>query len=697
MKTFSAQKYDHALSKDNVQQGEAKTVTSPIYNKGVADKVELAEQVEYVIKQIEMKQIDIAPDYKDWVSVGFALCDAFGYAGADYFVRLSNPHRGCKQSDARKQYDKCMKGGGNEISIGTFFHFAKNAGLEIVPPKKEVEQIKHKVETQKVASQDKASVHTANKENQSETNGSLDLWISGSDDKTQQTAPSTNNEVPGISVPDSTSVKQTEAPEEIQKSKNPEIQSPIVGSRWILDEDNLPRFPQSVYDSLPPFLREVVGDSDSDYERDMLLMGSLACLSATLHNVCGKYDKDYWHPMLYFFVMAEAGMGKGALTYCRQLVAPINKELRETSEQQIREHKEAKRMAKQDGNAEPGDEPKRRTLFIPTNSSASAFVEQLDNNDGIGLLFDTECDTLSSVLKSDFGDYSSYLRKGYHHEPIELSRRKDNEFRNIEKPMIAICLSGTPEQLHSLTPDTENGLFSRILYYHIPFKVEFHDTLVDDEGDTTDSSLRDKFYQLGEKYKRMREAFFRGGEYKVKVPQYLCYEFNAHYRILNQETVDEISHAMQGVTRRLAFAMFRVMMVLTAVRFMDEHPNASSFAHDGKPILLTCSDEDFHTAMAIGDTLIYHAAYCYAHLPKTMSSIGVGGKILSKADKMNLLYDALPESFDKPQYSESSKQLGYSPSTTSKWINDFITQGRIERCGQNDYRKIVSGVSGGGK
>lgn len=78
MKTFSPQKYDHAPSKDNVLEGEAKTVTSPIYNKGVADKVELAEQVEFVIKQIEMKQIDIAPDYKDWVSVGFALCDAFG-------------------------------------------------------------------------------------------------------------------------------------------------------------------------------------------------------------------------------------------------------------------------------------------------------------------------------------------------------------------------------------------------------------------------------------------------------------------------------------------------------------------------------------------------------------------------------------------------------------------------------------------
>lgn len=688
MKTFSPQEWDPALSKDNVQKDEAKTVTSPIYNKGVTDKVELAEQVEYVIKQIEMQQIDITPDYPDWLKVGFALCDAFGKAGESYFIRLSNPHKRCKQSEAKKKYAKCMEAKEHGVTIATFFYFAKKAGIDIVPPKKEIAQVEPKVEVVEASSQSNVTSNSPCEEIQSDESGSLDFRISGSGTET------TENPLPVVvASPEDNTVDK----EEIQKSKNPEIQSHVVGSKWILDEDELPRFPQSVYDSLPPFLHEVMTNSVADDDRDMLLIGTLACLSATLHNVSGKYDKDYWYPMLYFFVMAEAGMGKGALTYCRQLVAPINKDLREVSEQQIREYNEAKRMAKQEGGSEPGDEPKRRTLFIPTNSSASAFVEQLDNNDGIGLLFDTECDTLSSVLKSDFGDYSSYLRKGYHHEPIELSRRKDNEFRSIEHPMIAMCLSGTPEQLHSLTPDTENGLFSRILYYHIPFKVEFRDTLMEDGDDATDLSLRDKFYQLGVKYQRMRDAFFRGGEYRVRIPQYLCSEFNAHYRILNQETVDEVSHAMQGVTRRLAFAMFRVMMILTAVRFMDEHPNPSSFVHNGKPIILTCSDEDFRTAMAIGDTLIYHAAYCYAHLPKTVSAIGVGGKILSKADKMNILYDALPDSFDKPQYAEISKQQGYSKSTTSKWINDFITQGRIERCGQNAYRKAASGMGEGGK
>ena len=142
MKTFSPQKYDHARSEASVLQGEAKTVTSPIYNKGVSNLTELYEQVEYVVKQIEIQQKDIVPDYKDWVKVGFALNDAFGDAGLDFFLRLSNPHRGCKQSDARKQYAKCQKSGGQGVTIATFFQYAKDAGLSITPPKPIIDSTK---------------------------------------------------------------------------------------------------------------------------------------------------------------------------------------------------------------------------------------------------------------------------------------------------------------------------------------------------------------------------------------------------------------------------------------------------------------------------------------------------------------------------------------------------------------------------
>lgn len=65
------------------------------------------------------------------------------------------------------------------------------------------------------------------------------------------------------------------------------------------------------------------------------------CLSVCFHNVCGVYDERIVYPNLYLFVVADAGMGKGALTLCRELVAPINRNLHELSKRLEQEYKEA--------------------------------------------------------------------------------------------------------------------------------------------------------------------------------------------------------------------------------------------------------------------------------------------------------------------------------------------------------------------
>ena len=78
------------------------------------------------------------------------------------------------------------------------------------------------------------------------------------------------------------------------------------------------------------------------------------------------------------------------------------------------EYKEAMnayiKSKKSDGAAMP-KEPPMRMLIIPANSSASSLLKILGDNDGIGLLFESEGDTLSQTLKSDYGNYSDVLRK----------------------------------------------------------------------------------------------------------------------------------------------------------------------------------------------------------------------------------------------------------------------------------------------
>lgn len=47
-----------------------------------------------------------------------------------------------------------------------------------------------------------------------------------------------------------------------------------------------------------------------------------------------------------------------------------------------------------------------------------ATYQALSDNHGWGVIFETEADTLTQALKTDYGDYSDGLRKAYHHEPI---------------------------------------------------------------------------------------------------------------------------------------------------------------------------------------------------------------------------------------------------------------------------------------
>lgn len=627
MKTFSPEEWENVPSKNNTENSNTSNVPS-VYPTTSEDT---RAKVERIVSLIEQKGIDITNGYANWLKVGFAFTSEFQEAGRGFFHRVSRQNAEYNTSDADKQYNKCLSAHGDGISIATFFQMAKDTGIDISNPKEIQEPVV----------------------------GTLDIWTSGSGN---------------------------------QISKKPNIQPGIVESKWILDEESLPHFPAFIYDMLPPFLKEVLDNCISEDDRDMMLMGTLTCISATLHNVVGEYNHDDWHPMLYFFVMADAGMGKGSLKYCREIVAPIHNELREASELLMKDYKENKSESKSgEKTASDADEaPHRRTLFIPTNSSAASVIQQLDNNGGIGLIFDTECDTLSAILKSEYGDYSTIIRKSYHHEPIDLSRRKDDEYRVIERPMLAICLSGTPGQLYTLTPQAEDGTFSRITCYHMPFKAEFRDVLVESANTNSDCpTLRERFFQLGKLYKQRRESFFRGGKYRIVIPQEYCKEFNEHFRQMNQEVVDDISHDMQSVVRRLAFTVFRIMMVLTSIRFMDETPNPSALTpKDGSRIVLRCSKDDFDIAMSIGDVLIYHTVYCYAHLPQSKVTTNGHGEIVTKKSKMEQLFAALPDKFDRETYRAVSMKQSYPVSTTAKWINDYIRQGRLEHVSQNSYRKL---------
>ena len=371
-----------------------------------ADSCEDGSDVETITTRIEEARVDITSSYADWRDLGFALSDALGEAGRDYFHRLSRFHPEYSASETDKQYDRCLKAGGHGITIKSFYQLAKAHGISLV------------TRTMPVRQRDSyTSVRSAE----------------------------------GIEV----SEGMREMPDQIGH------------------DDSLPTFTPQIHQNLPDFLRKIIDIADSPEDGDILLLGTLTVLSACLPQIEGIYNKRPVSSNLFLFVTARASSGKGRLTLCRYLIEPIHERLREINEAEMMEYKQKMQMynaSKNKGSMETPEQPPLRMLFIPANSSATAVYQVLGENDGQGIMFETEGDTLANTFASDYGNYSDGFRKAFHHETISYVRRKDREYVNLKHPKLSALLTGTPKQVSSLITDAENGLFSRFIFYYLSTK-----------------------------------------------------------------------------------------------------------------------------------------------------------------------------------------------------------------------------------
>ena len=246
-------------------------------------------------------------------------------------------------------------------------------------------------------------------------------------------------------------------------------------SEYIELPSETPGFMSSkIFEQLPLLLREGCQVFKDDRERDVFLTGALGVLSGCLPEVKGIYDGRILYPNLYAFVIAPAASGKGAIVFARTLGVAYHEQLIEESKVKYQAYRQTLIRYESDlikykkGKlSELPTAPEEQTfkkLFIPANSSSAMLIRQLSSNESGGILFESEADTLGNVLKQDWGGYSDLMRKAFHHEAISYSRKFNDQYIEIEKPKLSVVLSGTPSQVLTLIPSTEDGLFSRFYF-----------------------------------------------------------------------------------------------------------------------------------------------------------------------------------------------------------------------------------------
>ena len=593
-----------------------------------------ATSVEALTVLIERSGIDITADYGDWCNIGFALAHEFGADGESFFLRISSFYPKYDPSEASKQYAACLRAevpsGKAPITIATLFHIAKSHGINLPCPPRHCEERSNLGGAQR-AGESIPPLRGGQGESFSSRNGS------------------------------------EESEESEENARQP-----------------LPAFSHSIRSNLPSIMQRIVEDSSSDVDADILILGSLTVFSACIPNVYGVYDRREVFANLFLFVTARASAGKGRLSLCRHLAAPLHQALHDKHKKLLKKYEAAQAayvVSRKKGIAVPPKEPPFLTLFLPANSTATVVYQTLAQNDGVGLLFETEGDTLANAFNSDLGNYSDGFRKAFHHETISYLRKKDHEYVEIVKPKFSAVLSGTPQQVFNLIPDAENGLFSRFIFYVMETELVWHNTFATHGSTTAD----EKFKKIGKDFCAFLKKFpTRPIQFTLSRSQ--MDQFYNFFEATQLRYAQQYGDEIVASVRRLGLILFRFAMILTVLRQMDKAPKKTR--KDVRQ--LVCSDIDFDSSLSMVKVLLQHSAAVFQSLPRNPKTPILKGRQLLAAEAREKFLAALPESFDRPTYLKVAASLNIAVKTAERYLADFCKSGQLSHPANGQYLKTSS-------
>lgn len=441
-------------------------------------------------------------------------------------------------------------------------------------------------------------------------------------------------------------------------------EKPIVNNNVVeVKTEKNPVFPSHIYDTLPLYLKDCIKPATSNEERDILLLGTLTTLSACLPTIYGIYDGKKVMTNLYLFVTAPASAGKGRLTQCKQLVQPIHKLKREQSTLMKKEY-EANLVSfnlekGKNPNAEKPAKPPERMLFIPANNSTTGVFQLLFDNNGEGLIFETEGDTLAQAFKSDYGNYSDGFRKAFHHETISYYRRTDREYVDIDNPCLSTVLSGTPKQVSALIPNAENGLFSRFMFYYMNITPIWKNVF----EIQTENGLDDYYNALGSQFLEFYKALNNNPKIQITLSQNQQIQFNAFFskiqtKYLNVQTDDYIA-----TVRRMGLIAFRLMMLITTLRIMEDGDCSTT---------RECEDIDFQNVLDLVAVLTQHSSKVFNDLPAETP-------VATRTNRKEKFLEMLSETFTTADYLAIAEKLTIPQKTAEGYITSFTKAGLIHR------------------
>jgi hypothetical protein len=414
----------------------------------------------------------------------------------------------------------------------------------------------------------------------------------------------------------------------------------------------MPLFEESIYPLLPDYLRRCCAPF-TGIERDVMLLGALAVLSGCFPGVGGVYSRRTCSLNLFVLIAGPASSGKGPMAWARYLVEPWDEELLDAY---ARYYEQLVAYEKAGDPTLPRPEaPPYQQLLIPGNITAAALLACLAANRGCGIICETEIDTLSGAMGSDFGNFSDVLRKAFHGEAVTMMRKTNREHLRVKRPALSVALTGTPAQLLRLLPSAEDGLVSRFLFKVIDPEYKWKDV-----GPGGGSALDPYMDQLASELSSTLAAMplpSKAGEFLTQITL-----TKADWQRLNEagkEGLDEAlaAHGGQGASSayRMGLIAWRIIGILTVLRCFERGEVPGE--------VLEAEAVDVSTALSLIQTARTHAMTVLGNLVQPAKF--KANKHDSKAEK---IAQARALRVSGLSFRQIGQKIGVPFSTISRWL-----------------------------
>lgn len=604
----------------------------------VSNPADEEEEVKKCVEALVNCGKDITDGYENYRNVGFALADGLGEGGRDLYHKLCCMNEKYDSRSCDRQYSECLKARKTGITIRTFWQMAKDAGIDI--------------------SGIARNAHAPMKL----TDAQAEFCATCANVPSGITEQNPYNK---------------DVHEELEDDVPVGTMAQVAQMSGKTFSDKLQR------EDIVSFLYPVLDSQPDDVGRDKMILGVLNIVSGLLpFSYFGIYDGRKVYAPVFNIIFGGFATSKGDLEFCRQIALPIKKEMRRQYEAEYSDYEEQK--AQWDAKCTPKErstrgvapkEPSLKNPFVSANSSASAVYRSLDANEGWGIMFEPEADTLTNMLsKSEYGDYTDLLRKIHQHEECSMVRVSDKINIELTKPKLSVLLTCTGSQLPLLLPpnNVANGLASRFLFYALPdSKVEFRDVFA-----RQDNPIEDIYKKLGEELLPLYHALEARKEKPIQfvLTKEKQHEFVVRFNSVLHEQFAMLGDGIQGFIFRMALECYRYAMVLTALRRLSEWNKQDSLFDDDDQTLV-CDPRDFDTAMIIMECLVNHTARVFAVLGSADND-PFRNSAEKPSEEVKTFYKALPDGvlFRTAEALEVAAKQNISERTAKRLLGQLLTK-----------------------